>query len=62
MGESPAKMYMLATALTVLAILSVVLRFYARHIKKASLAWDDYLVLLAMVRMSTLFCVLYRQQ
>ncbi|KAM0798588.1 hypothetical protein BDR22DRAFT_823268 [Usnea florida] len=36
MDESPGKMYALATALSILAIVAVNLRFYARRIKKIS--------------------------
>ena len=50
MDESPGKMYALATALSTLAIVAVVLRFYERRIKKMSPSWDDYLVVLALVR------------
>ena len=49
MGETPGKMYALATVLILLAATAVLLRLYARKIKKASLAWDDYMILFAMV-------------
>ena len=49
MGESPGKMYALASVLTMLAILAVMLRFYSRHIKKICLSWDDYFIMLALV-------------
>lgn len=49
MEESPGKMYALAAVLTLLAIVAVMLRFYARRIKKICPSWDDYLVVLAMV-------------
>ena len=56
MVESPGKMYALATVLSLLAILAVILRFYARSIKKACPSWDDYLIILALVRLlSSLF-------
>jgi len=49
MAETPALMYALATVLTVLAFSVIVLRFYARYIKKAGFSWDDYMILPAMV-------------
>ena len=49
MDETPGKMYALAIVLTVLAILAVALRFYARRIKKVATAWDDYMILPALV-------------
>lgn len=49
MDESPGKMYALAIVLSVLAIVAVVSRFYARRIKKGNLFLDDYLVVLALV-------------
>ena len=49
MDESPGKMYALASVLTVLAIVAVVLRFYARCIKKVGSSWDDYSIVLALV-------------
>jgi len=48
-GESPGKMYALATILMVLAIVAVILRVHARRMTKASLAWDDFLVTIALV-------------
>ena len=42
-------MYALATVLIILAIGAVCMRFYARHIKKASIEADDYLIVLALV-------------
>ena len=50
MGETPGKMYALATVLTLLAVVAVLLRLYARKIKKAILSWDDYLIVFALVR------------
>ena len=50
MVESPGKMYALATVLTTLAIVAVILRFYSRRIKKVPPSWDDYLIVLALVR------------
>ena len=50
MGETPGKMYALATVLTLLAVVAVLLRLYARKIKKAILTWDDYLIVFALVR------------
>lgn len=49
MAETPGKMYALASVLTVLAIVAVVLRFYSRRIKKVGASWDDYLIVLALV-------------
>ena len=49
MGETPGKMYALAVVLTLLAVVAVLLRLYARKIKNAILSWDDYLILLALV-------------
>lgn len=39
----------LASTLTVLALIAIVLRFHARYIKKARFSWDDYLILPAML-------------
>ena len=50
MGETPGKMYALATVMTLLAVVSVLLRLYSRKIKKAILTWDDYLIIFALVR------------
>ena len=49
MAETPGKMYALATVLTLLAAVAVLLRLRARKIKNARLAWDDYLILFALV-------------
>ena len=49
MGETPGKMYALGTVLTILATVAVLLRLHARKIKKATLAWDDYMILVALV-------------
>lgn len=51
MGESPGKMYALASVLTILAIVTVALRFYSRRIKKIYLSWDDCFITLALVRL-----------
>jgi hypothetical protein len=37
--------------MAVLAILSVVARFYARHLKKAGYKWDDWLILVSLLAM-----------
>ena len=50
MGQSAGKMYAMATVLSILAIVVVLLRFHARHIKKVRLSWDDYLIIPALVR------------
>lgn len=42
-------MYALGTVLTILATVAVLLRLHARKIKKATLAWDDYMILVALV-------------
>lgn len=49
MAESAGKMYALAIVLSLLAIVATLLRFYARRIKQASLSWDDYMILPALV-------------
>ena len=49
MAETPEKMYALATILTLLAVTAVGLRFKARYLRKADLAWDDYSIALALV-------------
>lgn len=49
MGESPGKMYALASVLTILAIVAVLLRFCSRRIKKICLSWDDYFIMFALV-------------
>ena len=46
--ETPEKMYALATILMLLALAAVMLRLYARRIKKAKFAWDDYLIIIAL--------------
>ena len=43
------QIYAIAASMTVLAVLAIVLRFYARQLKKTSLSWDDYMILPAMV-------------
>ena len=49
MADSAGKMYALAIVLGLLAIVATVLRFYARRMKQASLSWDDYMILPALV-------------
>lgn len=49
MGESPGKMYALASVLIILASLAVMLRFCSRRIKKICLSWDDYFIVVALV-------------
>ena len=49
MGETPGKMYALAAVLTLLAIVAVLLRFYARRVKKISPEFHDYMILPALV-------------
>lgn len=53
MAESPGKMVALAIALSILAVVAVGLRFYARRIKGTEFAWDDYLIVPALVRSET---------
>lgn len=53
MAESPGKMVALAIVLSILAVVAVLLRFYARRIKGTECAWDDYLILPALVRLET---------
>lgn len=49
-SETPGKMYALAAILSVLAIIAVILRFYARRLlKSASIEIDDYMILTALV-------------
>ncbi|CAD6592794.1 MAG: hypothetical protein ASARMPRED_006723 [Alectoria sarmentosa] len=49
MAESAGKMYALATVLSILAIVAILLRFYARRVKQTALSWDDYVLLIALV-------------
>ena len=49
MAESAGLMYALAIMLSILAIVAIILRFYARHIKQTAILWDDYAILLALV-------------
>ena len=46
--ESPGKMYALAVVLTLLAIVAVGLRFWARRLTKSGFAWDDFFIVLAL--------------
>ena len=56
MAESAGKMYALATVLSILAIVAIMLRFYARRIRRTALSWDDYTILLALVRQLYILC------
>lgn len=47
--ESPGKMYALAVTLTLLAIVAVILRSVARRLTKSGLAWDDFLIVIALL-------------
>lgn len=48
--ETPGKMYALAAVLSILAIVAVVLRFYAKRLLKNSrVEVDDYMILPALV-------------
>ena len=49
MTKSAGEMYALATVLSILAIIAVMLRFYARRIQQTVLSWDDYAILPALV-------------
>ena len=49
MADSAGMMYALATIMSILAIVAVMLRFYARRIKQTALSWDDYVILPALV-------------
>ena len=42
-------MYALAIVFGILAVIVALLRFYARRMKQASLSWDDYMILPALV-------------
>ena len=44
------EIYLIASSMTVLPLIAIALRFYARSLKKTGLSWDDYLILPAMVR------------
>jgi len=61
MAESPEKMYAIATIMTILAVLAVGLRFWARLVKKSGLSWDDYMILPALVCCSTISIVQARK-
>ena len=57
LGELPPRppgieklMYLIATSMTILPLIAIALRFYARHLKRTGLSWDDYMILPAMVR------------
>ena len=41
--------YAITILMTLLCFIAVALRFYARHLKKAALSWDDYMILPATV-------------
>lgn len=56
--ESPGKMYALAVVLMLLAVIAVMLRIQARRMMKASIAWDDFLVVIALVRLEQLLATL----
>lgn len=36
----------------VLAVMAVILRIWARHLSKANFHWDDYLIVVALVRIN----------
>ncbi|KAG6993785.1 hypothetical protein G7Y79_00051g087050 [Physcia stellaris] len=59
MAESPGKMVALAIVLSILAVVAVLLRFYARRIKGTEFAWDDYLIVPALAfTIATAVCML----
>ena len=48
--ETPGKMYALAAVLSFMAIVAVILRFYARRLLKSTeVEIDDYMILPALV-------------
>lgn len=47
-----AKVIASVVAPAILAIIAVALRLCARTVSKATLGWDDYLIILALVRRS----------
>ncbi len=49
-ASSPVGLYILSTVLIITATLATALRFQARRIKKATPSWDDWLIVLALVR------------
>ena len=51
--ESPGKMYALATVLIWLAAVAVALRCWARRMTKVGVAWDDFLIVIALVGLLT---------
>jgi hypothetical protein len=51
MGESPPKQYAFAVIFSILPTVAVALRFWARKRKKAQLLWDDWAIVLALVRL-----------
>lgn len=57
--ETPGKMYALAAVLSLLAIVAVLLRFYARRLLKTSrIDIDDYMILPALLfTLGTAFCM-----
>jgi hypothetical protein len=42
-------MYGIATSMTILALVAIALRFYARHVMKIGYSWDDWMMIPAMV-------------
>ena len=43
------EIYLIALSMTILPLITIALRFYARSLKKTGLSWDDYMILPAMV-------------
>lgn len=48
MGQSSGEVIALAIVFPLLALFVVSLRVWARRVKKQLLAWDDYLIFIAM--------------
>lgn len=49
--DESAGVFVVAIVCTVLAVAAVILRFVSRSMAKAKLWWDDYTILVALVRM-----------
>lgn len=43
------EIYLVAISMTILPLIAIALRFYARSLKKTGLSWDDFMILPAMV-------------
>lgn len=49
MGQSSGEIIALAIVFPLLSLFAVCLRIWARRTKRQALAWDDYLIFVAMV-------------